>query len=95
MEETETPTIAPVPDGWKRTSRKPFAMGGLVWRSYRRGVNLYGLVAEVADCQCIVYRNNGTSATFTATIDKKPIGQLYRSEYSACEAIGKVLKHLK
>lgn len=92
VRQPETPSIAPIPPGWRRTQRAEFALGGIVWRSYRVGVNRYALVAEHA--KLAVIGRNQTGTTYHARIDERFIGNRFKSENSAIEAAAKILINL-
>lgn len=87
---TETPSIAPVPDYWTRTSRKPILMDGTEWRSWRVGPNQYRLAAE-HQTLAVVGSNPG-KMTFSARVGGTTLGSRYRSETAAMLAAIEALK---
>ena len=93
--ETETPSVAPLPEGYARTHRKAVAQGGIEWRAYktRHGIGSFKWVAEIPTHFITIHRNHSGS-TYSAYIDKALIGERYRSEYTAMEGAAKAYKAL-
>ena len=87
---TETPSIAPIPEGWTRTSRAPVMVDGIEWRSYRTMPNVYKSMAEHTT-KAIIGRNYNKS-TFSASVDGRVVGQRFLSETSAMLAASNALK---
>lgn len=83
----EAPTVADVPEGWTRTSRKAEIVDGIEWRSYRSGLSSFTSVAERPGL-VTVHRNYNRS-TYSAYDTGKVIGRLFRSETTAMEAVAK------
>lgn len=73
----------------KRTSRKPFTIGGVEWASFQTGVNTY-TVYDATE-RAAVWRSS-FRVTYRATVDGEFVGKLFRSEKSACTAAAKKLK---
>lgn len=86
----ETTSIAPIPEGWTRTSRPALLLDGIEWRSYRTGINAYAVLAE-HETMMVVSRNYDAS-TYGAGVGGKGLGKRFRSETAAMLA---AIKHLK
>lgn len=87
---TETPSIAPIPEGWTRTTRAPITVDGIEWRSYRTHPNTYALLAEHTT-KAVIGRNYNKS-TFSASVGGKSLGHLFRTEATAMLAASNALK---
>lgn len=74
----------------KRTARRPMIVDGVTFLCFQTGINRFTVFSE--DARARVNRNIYRSgATYTASVDGKEIGRLFRSEKSAMAAAAKAM----